>query len=78
MNHHKSMEKRLRDKERKMRILEIRKNLHRGDINAVASRALVSREWVSRVLSGAYVSEKVLRAAEELISERNAAKQGRI
>lgn len=53
-----------------MRILEIRKNLHRGDINAVASRALVSREWVSRVLNGAYVSEKVLRAAEELIAER--------
>ena len=65
------MEKRLRDKERKMRILEIRKNLHRVDINIVVSRALVSREWVSRVLNGSHVSEKVRRAAEALVAERN-------
>ena len=67
---YKGMEKTLRGKKRKERIRRIRANLIRGDINMIAARAEVSRVWVSCVLGGEGVSEKVLHAAEELIAER--------
>lgn len=56
--------------ERKERLRKISENLIRGDINRIAVRADVSREWVSRVLNGHVVSEPVLRAAEALLAER--------
>ncbi len=68
------MEKTIRDKRRIKRVRNIRTNLLRGDINTVAMRADVSRVWVSRVLNGKDVSERVLRAAEELIAERKQTK----
>lgn len=63
---------------RAFRTRSVRKRLQKGDVSAIAKRAGVSRVWASYVLNGSAVSEKVLRAAEELISERNTAKQGRI
>lgn len=56
--------------ERSERIRRIYEKLVRGDINRIAARANVSREWVSRVLHGRVVSEPVLRAAEAMLAER--------
>lgn len=57
-------------KEKRERLLRIRKSLLRGDIMRIAARAGVSRVWVSYVLHGKDTSEPVLRSAEALISER--------
>lgn len=57
-------------KEKRERLLRIRKSLLRGDIMRIADRAGVSRVWVSYVLHGKDTSEPVLRSAEALISER--------
>ena len=57
-------------KEKRERLLRIRKSLLRGDIMRIAARAGVSRVWVSYVLHGKDPSEPVLRSAEALISER--------
>ncbi|HIZ15193.1 MAG TPA: LacI family DNA-binding transcriptional regulator [Candidatus Tidjanibacter faecipullorum] len=56
--------------ERQERIAQIRKQLRNGDINRIAKRAGVSREWVSRVLQNRVVSEPVLKAAEAMLAER--------
>lgn len=56
--------------ERHERIRRVCEKLVRGDINRIAVRANVSREWVSRVLHGHVVSEPVLRSAEALLAER--------
>ena len=57
-------------KEKRERLLRIRKSLLRGDIMRIAARAGVSRVWVSYVLHGKDTSEPVLLSAEALISER--------
>ena len=57
-------------KEKRERLLRIRKSLLRGDIMRIAARTGVSRVWVSYVLHGKDTSEPVLRSAEALISER--------
>ena len=57
-------------KEKRERLLRIRKSLLRGDIMRIAARAGVSRVGVSYVLHGKDTSEPVLRSAEALISER--------
>lgn len=70
MNLHKSREKIESIMERQERIAQIRKQLRNGDINRIAKRAGVSREWVSRVLQNRVVSEPVLKAAEAMLAER--------
>lgn len=49
----------------------IKLRLKRGDKKKIAQRMGVDPEWVSRVIRGAGVSEPVLRAAEQLIAERD-------
>lgn len=63
---------------RALRTRSVRKRLQKGDVSVIARRAGVSRVWASYVLNGSAVSEKVLRAAEALVAERNTAKQERI
>lgn len=60
---HKSMQKVNINK----RILKIRASLKYGDITKIAKKAGVTREWVSYVLLGQGVSEKILKIAEEHI-----------
>jgi FAD synthase len=48
----------------------IRLKLKRGDIKKLSRQLNVHHEWVSMVLRGRGISERVLRAAEALISER--------
>lgn len=57
--------------ERTVRLESIRKELKamRG-ISTLARRLGVSRLWIYRVLDGDGTSERVVRAAEELIAER--------
>ncbi len=49
----------------------IKLRLKRGDKKKIAQRMGVDPEWVSRVIRGKGVSEPVLRAAEQLIAERD-------
>ena len=70
VNLHKNREKIESIMERQERIAQIRKQLRNGDINRIAKRAGVSREWVSRVLQNRVVSEPVLKAAEAMLAER--------
>ncbi|MBQ4278323.1 MAG: hypothetical protein IJC16_00020 [Rikenellaceae bacterium] len=48
----------------------IRLNMKRGDKKYIARLLDVHPEWVSRVIRGQGVSERVLRTAEALIAER--------
>ena len=48
----------------------IRENLKRGDKKHIAETTGVTPVWVSYVIMGKGVSERVLRAAEQLIAER--------
>lgn len=52
------------------RLLLIRIKLIKGDIKYIAEKAGVHRVWVSQVLHGHRRSERILRIAEELVSER--------
>lgn len=64
------MKKTIRETDRHRRLRAIGENLRRGDVTRIAALAGVTREWASYVLNGHEMSEKVLRAAEELIAER--------
>lgn len=61
-------------KKRSERLRVIRKGINpsgdRGDITYLARKLETSRTWVSLVINGHGVSERVLRAAEELINAR--------
>lgn len=57
------------------RLKKIKEKLNRGDINALALRLGICREWVSKVLNGHGESQKVISAAEELIAERSQTKE---
>lgn len=70
MNIHKDITFSLCNMDKQKRLESISKGLIRGDVNRVAERAEVSREWASKVLNGRVTSEKVLQAAERLIAER--------
>lgn len=52
------------------RLEAIRTHLKRGDKKRIAELAGVHRVWVSYVIEGRGVSEPVLRAAEQIIAER--------
>lgn len=56
---------------REKRLEAIRKGLKRGDQRRIASLAGVHPVWVSYVITGRGVSERVLTIAEGVIAERN-------
>lgn len=53
------------------RLQGIRERLIRGDKKRIAELAGVHRVWVSYVIEGRGTSEPVLKAAEELIRQRD-------
>ncbi len=55
---------------RENRLDSIRRHLRRGDKKRIAELAGVHRVWVSLVIKGQGVSERVLTIAEEVIAER--------
>ncbi len=57
--------------ERARRLETIRQDIKKiRGVSALSRRLGVSRLWIYRVLDGSGTSERVLRAAEELIAER--------
>lgn len=52
------------------RLQDIRMSLRHGDITQIARKASVHREWVSMVLLGRGVSNRILAMTEEHINNR--------
>lgn len=65
-----SFDKSMKKVEKNKRILKIRASLKYGDITKIARKAGVTREWVSYVLLGQGVSERILEVAEEHINDK--------
>lgn len=58
-------------KDKNNRVLEIRAQLHFGDISKIARKAGVHRNWVDLVLRHQGTSERILQVAEDFVKNRN-------